>query len=263
MSPGRFLENTQEADPALIANYSEGCRSRVPAFLEQHYSFKKVWELQKNHILHDLWKLALNSLWAIPYLGLKKGAEYIDKAGWSTLLYWMEYLPTGFKTYVPDYFEKQIAAELFQVQNERDVKISIVRKELKKYAVGRTIVANFSTSITTLILGKIFFDRGNIDIFGLVSGIGGYMARDRAASDFIFGKDLGRAFYSVVTPEVSWIDLFLASVVFFLFLSFVAGVFSTLYFPLRKKLGLEEKKLHRMIKEIEHHLLLESYSRKG
>src|SRR3989344_7531187 len=90
---------------SLITDYSNGCRSRVAKFLETHYSFKKVWHIQKRHLLHDLWKLPLNSLWAIPYLGLKKMADTLDKAGWSSLLHWVEPLPTGFKTSLQDYFE--------------------------------------------------------------------------------------------------------------------------------------------------------------
>lgn len=252
--------NRRAAD--LISEYCERCRDQVAPLLEKHYSFRKVWQLQKQHIVYDLWRLPLNCLLAIPYMSLKKTFESLDKLGWSQPLHIIEPWPPGFKTSLQNYFEHKISSEIFKVDTSQ-VQTTIVRKMLKKYALGQTIVSNFSASISIFVIGWLLLDQSSLGFFGLISHLIDYFALDRSASNFIFGDGLGRAFYGVFSPEISWVDILASLLVVYIFLTIAGFGMTLIYYPLRKHLGFEEKKLHKMINEIEQHLIFESHKSVG
>ncbi len=241
-----------------ISAYCEGCRARVDKAIDAHWQIANVWHVQKQSLKHDIWRLPLNCLWAIPYMSLKKAAESLDKMGWPQWIESLNYVPSGFKVSVQHHIEKIIEEEVFELDQNKS---ATVERELKKYALGRDVIANFATSMSTVFLGWLIFGKGDLSLVGLIQQLSEYFARDRAASNFAFGKSFGRAFYGVVKPEITFTDMILSACVFTIFLTLAAFATSMLYAPVRRLLGLEKKKLNRMIDEIENQLILETHKK--
>ena len=243
-----------------ITRYIRDCRRRLEPLLEHRYRIAVLWRIQRPHLRRDLWRLAVNSAWAIPRLAIKKAVESLDRLGWSAPLVWTDPMPMGFRTSLQDHFEKMIETEVFRTANER-VAVSVVEAELRKCAQGRAVWASVSTTLTTLTIGWLVFDEERLNLLSLVERLIDRLAVNRAAGDFVLGESIGRSFYGVFSPEASLPDYVMAMSIVVLVLAAVSFVSAFLYHPIRSWLGIEAKKLHAMIDTIEERLLLEAVAR--
>ncbi|MCM2281658.1 MAG: hypothetical protein NDI61_07410 [Bdellovibrionaceae bacterium] len=229
-------------------------------FVAQNCTLAALWDIQRTNWRADIWKLPLNALWSVVYFGLKKFGESLDKAGWDQPLHILEHMPVGFRTSIHGAMETRLANELF-VSDQGFEYSNVVRKELKKYSLARATLASFSATASTLILGWLIFDQGSLGAMDLIRRLSERVARDRAASDFVFGEGVGRVFYGVFSPSVSWTDTVLSLAFYGVFLALVAFVVAVAYYPLRAKLGLEQRRLIKCIDDLEQRLIVESHRR--
>jgi hypothetical protein len=247
-----------EPDVKAIKEYAKSCRQRVDGFLEKHYSFGDSFRAQLKEINSALWQLPLNALWAIPYITLKKTAETVDKLGWGLPVYLMEHVPSGFHIALQDHIEKKVSQEIFAVSKGIG-HTTLVKKELKKYAIGRTVAANLSMAMTVPVMGWIILGDRTLSLAPMIDKIAVSYATDRQANDFVFGKSLGEAFYGVFTPQATWMDYAISILIFYIFLTTVSFAVQVLFSPVRKVLGLEKKKLLSMVDHIEEKLILAAH----
>lgn len=236
-------------------NYSASRRHRVAQFVDKEYSLSKVWQIMFLNFWRDFWKYPINSLWSIFYISVKKTAESLDKLGWSGPLHWVDHWPPGIKTAVQLHFEKEISYRILDLHNV-ELDASIIKKELKKHSLGTAVANNFVASFTAIVVGWILLGHWEFNVLNLINDLSHYFAVDRVAGGFLFGKDLGRAFYGIFKPEVHIFDIAMAIFVFMSFLTVTAFISTLIYFPIRQKLGFEEKKILKMVEEIENLLIL-------
>jgi hypothetical protein len=170
--------------------------------------------------------------------------------------------PAGIKTSVQLHFEMEISARILDLHNT-ELDASILKKELKKNSLGTAVASNFVASFTAIILGWFLLGHWEFNVLNLINDLSHYFALDRVAGGFLLGEDLGRAFYGIFKPEVHFSDIVLAVIVFLSFLTVTAFVSNLIYFPMRQKLGFEEKKILKMIEEIENLLILARYRQKA
>jgi len=113
-----------------------------------------------------------------------------------------------------------------------------------------------TSSVITLLAGRLFFGDGSLNVFGLGSRIARKMAHDNAADNFFLGKGLGSVFYKVVPVEPSKTQIFLATLGVGLLLTGFSLFAAVMSDPLRKKLGLHKKKLSTLLQNLEERLFL-------
>ena len=62
-----------------IERYVEERRSRIPPFVDRHFSLEHTIALQKRSLMSDLFCYPINTMWAIPYMFFRKTGESLGK----------------------------------------------------------------------------------------------------------------------------------------------------------------------------------------
>ncbi|MEC4888561.1 MAG: DUF6635 family protein [Nitrospira sp.] len=285
-------QDTAAAMAALddcIDRYIAECHGRVDGFVERHFSLQETVALQKQSLVSDLLCHPVNTLWAIPYLLLKKVVEVPEKLGWRAGADLVGLLPSGMKTKYQRHIERLLATELLEWPCGRDAGAAsprglaeMLRQErsiaplfalgttveealnglpdmtrvLESHSSSRGLVCDMAATLLTLATGWVLFGDHSLGIAGLGDQIARKAARDRAASHFVLGSSLGSAFYSVFPPKPSLWQVVWATFCVGLFvtsMSLLAGMFSD---PWLKRMGLQQAQLHRLIDAMEDQLHL-------
>lgn len=254
-----------------IEKYTEDRKKRVDDFIHRHFSIQETIEIQKKTFSLDLLLNPLNALWSIPYLSLKKSIETLDKLGWTKLTPTVDKIPSGIKTGYQKKVEKLIAAELLDhhalilelrkhsigfTLNEKHIEAEI-RKEIDKYSSSQTMITDLSGSVMTLLIGWYFFGDKTLGVFGIGNRIARKMAHDKAASGFVFGEQLGSAFYNAFPPEPTKTQVYLITLAVGALLTAFSLLAAVMSDPLRKNLGLHKRNLNNLIESLEEKLFLQ------
>lgn len=283
------LAQSMMAFDECISRYIQSRRSKVQDFSEKHFSLKETIELQKKHFLSDLLLNPINSLWAIPYLTLKKVFETVDKMGWAHLVSFFDKVPANLKTQYQKEIEWIIASELLEwpynhnnehseknalweefakdpmickliesghISKERLLSIDL-KNELNKFSASRALVADLAGSAGSLVLGWSLFGDRNLGVGGIGERIARKMARDNASSHFFFGKKMGLTFYSLFPPQPTKVQVLLATLAVGFLLTAFSLITSVLSDPVRKNLGLQKRKMDSLIDDLEKILILD------
>ena len=272
-----------------VDRYIAECHARVDGFVERHFSLQETITLQKQSFVSDLLCHPVNTLWAIPYLLLKKVVEVPEKLGWRAGADLVGLLPSGMKTGYQKEIERLIAVELLEwpwgsgagtaaphglaeiLKRDRSVvplqtfglraeasltDVPGITRVIEAHSSSRGLVCDLAATVLTLAMGWALFGDHSLGIAGIGDHIARKAAKDRAASHFLLGAGLGSAFYSVFPPkpsvwQVAWATL---CVGFFVTgMSLLAGMLSD---PWLKRTGLQQAQLHRLIDAMEDQLHL-------
>ncbi|MDG0817651.1 DUF6635 family protein [Bdellovibrio svalbardensis] len=261
-----------------IERYVETRRAQIDSFIHRHFSVEETFQIQKKSFLVDLFLNPLNALWSIPYLSLKKASETLDKMGYSQFTLAFDRIPSGIKTGYQKEIERLLSTEVFSCESlikdiedhpllgqyftsEQLSATSIkIRKELQgeieKYSSSQAMISDLSSSLLTLGIGWIFFGDKTLGVLGLGDKIAQKMAHDKAASGFFLGKRLGSTFYHAFPPHPSRSQVLGATLVVGLFLTALSLFTSIMSDPLRKQLGLHNKRLNVLADSLEEKLFL-------
>ncbi len=268
-----------------ISQYVTELRKKIPKFVAGHFSLAETIEIQKRSFLRDVLANPLNSLWSIPYLTLKKIVEAFDKQGFKQLTFFFQKIPASIKTGYQNEIEQLVAKEFLQWRSSSSTqenqllklmhqhpdltetifinqKICVsyaaeFREVLENYSATRASVADLAGSLLTVFVGWIYFGDKTLGVLGIGDRIAKRMAKDKAASQFFLGDGLGTTFYTIFPPQPTVFQLFVSTLSVGILLTFITLVASAFSDPLRKKLGLQEKKLHSMLDELESNLLVQ------
>lgn len=286
------VQDTATAMAALedcIDRYIAECHAQVDGFVERHFSLQETIALQKQSFVSDLLCHPVNTLWAVPYLLLKKLVEVPEKLGWHAGADLVGRLPSGIKTRYQKEIERLIATELLawpcaggagvtvphglgeMLKRDRSVvplltsqasveaelhNLPDIAKVLESHSSSRGLVCDMAATVLTLVMGWLLFGDHSLGIAGIGDQIARKAARDRAVSHFVLGAGLGSAFYSVFPPKPSVWQVVWATLCVGLFvtcMSLVAAMFSD---PWLKRTGLQQAQLHRLIDAMEDRLHL-------
>ena len=260
----------------------------IPLFVNHHFSLQETIEIQKKSILIDVFSNPINALWSIPYLTLKKTVEALDRQGWDQLSGLFVRIPSGIKTGYQKQIEILVAEQFLDCKpvagNDSKAPGSALIKKMQEhpvlrknffqdgqflfsldsefkealeiYSSSRASIADLSGSLLTLAVGWIYFGDKTLGIVGIGDRIARRMAQKKASANFFLGKNFGSSFYLIFPPEPSKWQIFMATLFVGVMLTLFSLVASALCDPLRKKLGLQEKKLVALLTDIETILLV-------
>lgn len=266
-----------------IAAYADRCRERVPAFVARHFTLNSTWATQRQTLWNDLVLGPINSLWAIPYLTLKRICNGLDVLGVPGARDFLRQVPSGVRTGYQRAIESAIASEVLEWNPDADdiqfpaglldewrrhpdlartvgphgvAAAPSLHALLDGFSAGRALVADLSGGALTLGCGWLLFDSASLGVVDLASRLARANARQRAARGFFLGRRAGGAFYTVFQPGASLGDTVLALTAIALGLAAGTLACAVLLEPLRRMLGLHERRLYALIDGLERELTL-------
>lgn len=272
-----------------IDRYIAECHGRVDGFVARHFTLQETVALQKQSFVSDLLCYPVNTLWAIPYLLMKKVVEVPEKLGWRAGADLVGFLPSGMKTKYQKHMERLLATELLEWPWGREVGAvsprgltAIIKQDqstaplfalgghveaalrglpnmtrvLEAHSSSRGLVGDLAATLVTLAMGWVLFGDHSLGIAGLGDQIARKAARDRAASSFVLGASFGSAFYSVFPPKPSFWQVVWATLSVGLFVTSMSLLVAMLSNPWLKRMGLQQAQLHRLIDAMEDQLHL-------
>ena len=262
------VEELEEAKPChavsdvdrSIEMYIERCRSRIPSFVNDNFSLKQTWHLQRPTLWFDLACAPINAAWALPHLAVHKAAETAEKVGHPQPARWAKLLPHGIKTGYQRQIERRIYRDLLEWDREQSP-AALPQELLHQFSSGRAVVSDFFGTVLTLGMSWAILGSTSLNLNSIAHGLAKKSAHDRAASRFFLGKKVGAAFYNAFPPAVHQSTTW--TILFFLGAALTVGAMACtiLSDPMRKALGFHRHRLEALLDEVERELIVLSHKR--
>lgn len=264
--------------------YSMLCRARIEDFCARHFSVEGAWRIHRKALGHDLWKVPVNALWAIPYLASQGLSVVSSKLGWRQAAERLRRLPPGFQTAVAREIEWLIHTELLQLpiqqqgrQSAQDSLLALLmsdeevarrlgsewqtlaaldphgraRDKLEEYLMvyaGSRVAANdLAGSLLSMAAGAAALQKFTPGAVALGAASAAVLAQEIAIANFALGPALGSLYYGLF-PAAASTGLIVASVSSLMAALGVIAAFSGIVTdPLQSLLGLHQRRLHKLL----------------
>ena len=278
-----------------IKAYADSRRRKITPFIEDHFSFKGAWELNKCAFGKDLLRAPANLAWAPVYFAAKLGGIAAEKAGMKAVSEKLKKVEPGFRTDVEKEVEWLMFSEFLElpfVEGKRvceknvlltfilaeDEMVSLfeekllsiasigndstqrakLEEKLSTYVNNRKDVAELTTAIMGISAGLAAHKGINMGAIGLGQTTATVIAQQLAISNFFLGQSLGGIYYSFFPAAASMGLLVGATGGIAAAMGLVSAFAGVLADPAQKALGLHHKKLHSLVDAVEDQLLAES-----
>ena len=270
-----------------IDRYIAERRSLIGPFVDRHFSLKDTIASQKRSLLIDLFCYPINTLWAIPYMFVKKTGDSLGKLGWTTAHSLLSLVPSGMKRRSQKELATSIRNEILEWPTvrypgteHRHVLLQILKDEehgalflassefssrfalavadinrlIESHSANRSLASDLVGSFLTLATGWWMFGDHSLGIDGIGERLASKRAKDNAASSFFLGSGIGSMFYAVFPPKPSLWDIVLATAAVGLLLTICGMLIGVFADPILKRLGLHQRQLHVLLDDIEDRL---------
>lgn len=278
-----------------IKAYADSRRRNITPFIEDHFSFKGAWELNKCAFGKDLWRAPANLLWAPFYFAAKLGSAAAEKAGLESVSEKLKKVEPGFRTDVEREVEWLMYSEFLELPFvdgdytcEKNALLTFILAEdgmvslfeekllpfacvandpherakledkLSTYINNRKDVAELTTAIMGISAGLAAHKGLNMGALGLGQTSAAVIAQQIAISNFFLGQTLGGMYYSFFPAAASMGLLVGATGGIAAAMGIVSAFAGVIADPAQKALGLHHKKLHSLVDAVENQLSGES-----
>lgn len=282
------IEAVSQAVTAGVKQYAESRRKMVPEFVESNYSMSGAFELNKKAFGLDMLRTPANILWTPPYFLLSQSGKLAKKISKGKFGESLERLPSGFKTDVENEVTWRIHTQLLELPYQDDERnyqgnalfssileqpeLKVVfeesfqliadivndekgllklQKNLENYVDSRKAAAELSSVLVSIATGYVANKGVNLGALSLGSTLASTIAYHSAVSSFALGNTLGALYYSVVPVSATKATLIMSTGGVAVLLGLVASYTGMVTDPLQKSLGWHDKKLHKLIDNIE------------
>lgn len=272
-------------DDALTIFFAER-HARVGAFVDRHFSFRGSLALHRHALGWDLVRVPVNLFLTVPTAMLKASAALARRAGAAGLARWFDTRDLFLKTAVVRRIEALIRTELLGMPSEgqpciddalfeamlADPRASRMLRDaagtadpgrlsesglteiLAAYGGTRTAAGEVSTACLSLGVGAMAFGKVTPGMMTLGPSIAAILAHQAAVASFPLGATLGGIWYSLFPPEVPT-ELTVGVVVALLLIGASLAAFAGLVAdPIQRRLGIHQRRLHRMLDVLEANL---------
>ena len=244
---------TSGQDDVALSHYFQACHARVASFVDTHFAYPGAWATNRPAFGLDLLRAPLNLAWAPIYVLCQILAAV---AGWGRadrVAARLRETPPGLRTDVQRYVEGHIEEDLLRLGQPDPVEVpeDLRREALKHYGSARTATADIGNSVASTLVGAFAlkaFTPGGIAI-GLF--FGAHLAHRRASDDFWLGSYLGDLRYGLVPADPTSSELAIGVVSTLAVLAAIASLSALILDPLQRRLGLHQRRLHRLLDTLE------------
>ena len=269
---------------AGIEKYIHTRKSKVPAFVDRHFSFRGALRLHRKALGKDLYRTPLNVLWLAPLVTIKISSWLLHKAGADNVASRLNSLPKGFRTDVQNEINWLIYTELLELPYQQNTRTSTkdvlleailqnnqlaslidsylseiqqksndpnfrdkLEKNLQEYAGSRSAAAEIAGNLITLSSGYIAFHRSIPGVISGGSATAAAIAQKIAIAQFWLGPTLGAWYYGLFPAAASTGLVIAATGVIMAGLGLIATFTGIVTDPLQARLGIHQQRLNKFI----------------
>ncbi|WP_309043572.1 DUF6635 family protein [Marinobacter sediminicola] len=280
----------EQAIRSGIERYFDGCRARVPAFIDRHFHYPGALETNRMALGWDMLRAPINLLWA-PVYALACLIKILTPK--RTGLMWLHGLanrvPAGFTTRVQQHISHLILVDLLNdgqdaplleshliealetvyerhasgpVDHQRFSKLAepLVADALSQYLITRTASADITNSISCTVLGAFAFQKFTPGGIGLGVVLASMLAKTLAAKDFILGETIGGWYYSWFPPEPTLATTASVMIAVMAALAAFAALSGVIFDPVQAAVGLHRRRLHKLLDHLQRDVTLSTQS---
>jgi uncharacterized protein DUF6635 len=275
-----------------VDRYINDRKTKVPGFVDTHFSFKGALKIHRKALGKDLYRAPLNILWLIPLTATKASAMLCKKIGASKLAEKMNRIPAGMETDVQKEINWLIFTELIELPYRQESRKSTkdalletilqdpniatviagyldeigkkstapdfrqtLERNLQEYATSRTAAADLAGSIITLSTTYLTLHKALPGALTSGSAAAATIAEHTAISNFWLGTTLGKWYYSLFSVSASTGLVISATASIIAGLALLTTFTGIITDPLQAKLGLHQKKLYKFLDALHDELL--------
>jgi hypothetical protein len=280
----------EQAIRSGIERYFDGCRARVPAFIDRHFHYPGAVATNRMALGWDMLRAPINLLWAPLYAFICLLKILIPKRPG---LMWLHGLanrvPAGLTTRVQQHISHLIQVDLLSngqqgslleeyliealaavyerqtcqpAEHKQFSKLiePLVADALSQYRITRTASADITNSISCTVLGAFAFQKFTPGGIGLGVVLASMLAKTLAAQDFILGQTLGSWYYSWFPPEPSLATMASVMVAVMATLAAFAAFSGVIFDPVQAAVGLHRRRLHKLLDHLQRDVTLSTQS---
>jgi hypothetical protein len=287
-----MTENPAKSSPLALAlhegleHYLRERRERIPELLRGPLGIENCLRMQSRHVLRDLFCNPLNTLWAIPYLSIRKVLEMFEKFGMEFAKLLLPTIPRAARTEFQKEVERRIQLDLFGLPLdqrepsalaaafERDERFREfyateewheLKKQLEKelrhlvteYCNTQNGFNDLAASGAIVVAAQTFFGDRSLDVFMMGRRWAALWSRRKAVDHFFLGKKIGHEFYKVVHPPPPTAhQIYFATGIALAILAVFSTIVNVVGYPVQSQLGIQERQLGRLLDSAEDKILL-------
>ncbi|HEY7578593.1 MAG TPA: DUF6635 family protein [Acetobacteraceae bacterium] len=239
-----------------IRRYFAGCRARIPGFVDRHFSLRGALAIHRAALGPDVLRAPVNLTMAAPAALLHVLARLARRLGASGMADVLGNRQLLLRTAVVRRIEWLIRTELLADGIATDLPCQQhLARSLAEYGVARGAAAEITGAAMSLGAGAVTVGKLTPGAVSFAPVLAAMVAQQAAISSFPLGAALGSLWYGLfpvapsplVTVGLSAGLLALGSVI-----AAFAGVIAD---PVQRRLGLHQRRLHRMIDALERQAL--------
>lgn len=285
-------EDARQIFADAVARYVDGARSRVPDFIDRHFTASGSLRVHRKAVGWDLARAPVNLMLAVPQLALLVTGEAAARTPWRDRAAPLRDRRILLTTDVAREIDWLIHTDLLQLPYRRDGRLSErdalaeeifadprlnamsdalmramgsraedpeFRRELERkltvYAGTRAAAAEITTAMLSLAAGAAAFKQLTPGVISLGPALAGVVAQQAAIASFPLGAGLGGVWYGSFPAAAG--PALTAGVTGGLALSLaVLSAFAGVVFdPVQRRLGLHKRRLDKLVSAVERDLI--------
>jgi len=230
----------EEAVTRGIATYVASRTAKIPEFVEQHFSFRGALALQRRSVLHDIYKVPVNAVWALPAFAAHGMGYLCEKLGAVQVGARLSKVPSGMTTRYQEEINWVIQTELLELPGSqgsrtatKDALLQYILEEpevaavcadyladieahsqspafrqaleanLAEYGKTRLAVSELAGNLITLASGYAAFQKATPGLLSASTATATALAQHLAINQFWLGNTLGAWYYGVFPASAS------------------------------------------------------------
>ncbi len=268
--------------------YFDGCRDRIPAFVDETYSFLGSVRLHRHAVGWDVLRAPANALLTIPQIGIKLGALGARGLGRKQSATWLERKNLLIETSVARELRWRIVTQLLRQPLDDGTRKSEVnglaeaiithpkvqhlvedaaatvgarhedpafharmQEALTEYTGTRAAAAEITTALVTLGTGAIAFKQATPGALALGPAVAATLAQQMAIASFPLGATAGGFWYGLFPAQASSALVAGSTAGLMGLAALVAAFAGVVSDPVQRQFGLHERRLNNLIDSLE------------
>jgi hypothetical protein len=251
-----MAEDLIPAAEDVIRRYFAGCRARIPAFVDRHFSLRGTLAIHRAALGLDVLRAPCNLTMAAPAALLHALARLARRLGAHRLANALGNRRLLLCTAVARRIEWLICTELLQEGLATDLlRQQRLARSLAEYGVARGAAAEITAAAMSLGAGAVTVGKLTPGAVSFAPVLATMVAQQAAITSFPLGAALGSVWYGLFPASPSLLATFGLSACLLGFGSVIAAFAGIVADPVQRRLGLHRRRLRRMIDALERQAL--------
>jgi hypothetical protein len=232
---------------------------RVPAFIAANYAWPGAVALNRPAFGRDILVAPFNFLMGFPNFVIQLTAMLLGLVGFRRAAKGLARTHLGLPTAVQQAVHDRLMVELLQLPRHQLAPGEGLRQRIRTaadepariYVQTRNVAADITAGTLAALVGLALLQQFTPGSISAGAALAQVVAREQAASGFVFGETLGELYYAVVPVSPSLPVLAGVFVAVALTIAIVAAVSGIVHDPIQAVTGIHRRRLNRLLDAIE------------